>query len=128
MSNNKSSGFFGGVLLGAVAGAVTGLLIAPKPGRETRKLLRKSADALPDLAEDLATSVQLQADRLSDQALHNWDGTLARLKEAVSAGVEAGMAENRRLSREPASPPANPPVSRAEAIARDPLTAPESKS
>ena len=122
--SNKSSGFFGGVLMGAVAGAVTGLLIAPKPGRETRKLLRKSADALPDLAEDLATSVQLQADRLSEQALVNWDGTLARLKEAVAAGVEAGMAESRRLNREPiSSAPRGPEVS-----PREPLTAPESKS
>ncbi len=102
MSNhpsNRSSGFWGGLLMGAVAGAVAGILAAPKTGRETRKILRKSAKALPELAEDLATSVQIQADRLSETAVQNWDGTLARLKEAIAAGIEAGVAENQRLNR-----------------------------
>ena len=124
MSNNKSSGFLGGVLMGALAGAVTGLLVAPKPGRETRKLLRKSADALPDLAEDLATSVQLQTDRLSEQALQNWEGTLSRLREAISAGIEAGVAENRRLNRKLAEPTTH--QAEEEATPREPLPAPES--
>lgn len=95
MSENRgSSGLFvGGLFVGAVMGAVTGLLIAPRSGRETRQLLKKSADALPELAEDLSTSVQLQADRLSESALRNWDGTLARLKESIAAGLEASQRE-----------------------------------
>ncbi len=82
-----------GLLLGSAIGTVTGLLIAPRTGRDTRQLLKKSADALPDLAEDLSTSVQLQADRLSESALRNWDGTLARLREAIAAGIEASQRE-----------------------------------
>lgn len=78
-----------GVLLGAAAGTIAGLLAAPRPGQETRKILKKSADALPDLAEDLSTTVHLQADKLSETALKQWDATLGRLKEAISAGVEA---------------------------------------
>lgn len=78
-----------GVLLGAAAGTIAGLLTAPRPGQETRKILKKSADALPDLAEDLSTTVHLQADKLSETALKQWDATLGRLKEAISAGVEA---------------------------------------
>ena len=89
MSNNRSGAFLGGLLLGAAAGTLTGILMAPRPGRETRQLLKKSADALPELAEDLSTSVQLQADRLSESALRNWDGTLGRLREAIAAGVVA---------------------------------------
>jgi len=96
MSERKSGGLLGGILIGGAVGAVAGLLMAPKAGRETRRLLRKSADALPELAEDLATSVQIQAHRLSGTALNNWDGTLARLKDAVAAGVDAGLEENRR--------------------------------
>jgi gas vesicle protein len=53
--------------------------------------LKKSASALPDIAEDLSTTVQLQADRLSESALRNWDGTLTRLREAIAAGVEASQ-------------------------------------
>ena len=53
MSNNRSGTFIGGVLLGAAVGTITGLLMAPRTGKETRQFLKKSADALPELAEDL---------------------------------------------------------------------------
>ncbi len=101
MSNNRSGAFLGGLLLGAAVGTLTGILMAPRPGRETRQLLKKSADALPDLAEDLSTSVQLQADRLSESALRNWDGTLGRLREAIAAGVDATQ-RDRQVSLEAA--------------------------
>jgi gas vesicle protein len=100
MSNNRSGVFIGGLMLGATIGALTGLLVAPRTGRETRKILKKSADALPELAEDLSTSVQIQADRLSANALRNWDETLDRLKEAIAAGVVASQRENQVLKRQ----------------------------
>jgi gas vesicle protein len=100
MSNNRSGVFFGGLMLGATIGALTGLLVAPRTGRETRHFLKKSADALPDLAEDLSTSVQLQADRLSATALRNWDETLERLREAISAGIDASHREAQALKRQ----------------------------
>lgn len=99
MSNKGSGSFWGGLLLGSAIGAVTSLLVAPKTGRETRRLLRRSANALPDLAEDLGVTIQNQADRLSETALRNWDGTLERLKEAIAAGIEAGQLENLRSQR-----------------------------
>lgn len=97
MSNNRSGAFVGGMILGAAFGAITGVLLAPRSGRETRQILKKSADALPELAEDLSTSVQLQADRLSESAVRNWDSTLTRLKEAVTAGLEATQREQQTL-------------------------------
>ncbi|BAY62620.1 hypothetical protein NIES22_26940 [Calothrix brevissima NIES-22] len=100
MSNNRSGVFIGGMMLGATIGALTGLLVAPRTGRETRKLLKKSADALPELAEDLSTSVQLQADRLSANALRNWDETLDRLRDAIAAGIIASQRENQVLKRQ----------------------------
>jgi gas vesicle protein len=100
MSNNRSGVFFGGLMLGATIGALTGLLIAPRTGRETRKILKKSADAIPELAEDLSASVQIQADRLSHNALKNWDETLDRLKEAIAAGIDATQRESQVLKRE----------------------------
>ena len=107
MSNNRSGRFFSGVLVGTAIGTVVGLLVAPRSGKQTRQLLKKSADALPELAEDLSTSVQLQADRLSESALRNWEGTLVRLKQAIAAGVEASQQENQVLTnRETHSPTA----------------------
>ncbi|MCC5654815.1 YtxH domain-containing protein [Nostoc sp. XA013] len=101
MSNNRSGVFFGGLMLGATIGALTGLLAAPRTGRETRKILKKSASAIPELAEDLSTSVQIQADRLSASALRNWDETLDRLREAIAAGVDASQRESQVLKRQP---------------------------
>ena len=70
MSNNRSGLFVGGVLLGAAIGTLTGILMAPRPGRETRQLLKKSADALPELAEDLSTSAAgIDASQRESQAL-----------------------------------------------------------
>ncbi|MEA5550998.1 YtxH domain-containing protein [Anabaena cylindrica UHCC 0172] len=107
MSNNRSGLFIGGLMLGATIGALTGLLAAPRTGRETRKLLKKSADALPELAEDLSTSVQIQADRLSASALRNWDDTLERLRIAIAAGVDATQRESEALQRQNPADPEN---------------------
>ena len=89
---NQTGVFVGGLMIGSAVGTVVGLLIAPRTGKETRKVLKKSADALPELAEDLTASLQLQADRLSESTLENWEGTLDRLREAVAAGIEASRA------------------------------------
>ena len=111
MSNNRSGVFIGGVLLGAAVGTLTGLLMAPRSGRETRQLLKKSANALPELAEDLSTSVQLQADRLSESALRNWDGTLERLREAMAAGIDASQQSIQVLNRDTeVRPDSRPPL------------------
>ncbi|MEH1814401.1 MAG: YtxH domain-containing protein [Nostoc sp.] len=100
MSNNRSGVFISGLMLGATIGALTGLLVAPRTGRETRKILKKSANAIPELAEDLSMSVQIQADRLSASALQNWDETLDRLREAIAAGVDASQRESQVLKRQ----------------------------
>jgi gas vesicle protein len=100
MSNNRSGAFIGGLMLGAAIGALTGLLAAPRTGRETRKLLKKSADAIPELAEDITTSVQIQADRLSAGALKNWDETLDRLREAIAVGIDVTQQQNQALRRQ----------------------------
>ena len=102
MPNNRSGVFVGGFMLGATLGALTGLLVAPRTGRETRKILQKSANAIPDLAEDLSTSVQIQADRLSASAVRNWDDTLEKLQEAIAAGVDASQRESQNLKQQQA--------------------------
>lgn len=104
-SNNNSSGFVGGLLVGTAIGAIVGLLTSPRTGRETRQILKKSAAALPDLAEDLSSNLQLQAGRLSDAALQQWEATLQRLQSAVEAGVAASQDVQRAaISQLPVEP------------------------
>lgn len=100
MSKNKNSlEWLSGVLVGGGLGVVFGLLVAPRSGKQTRQLLKKSADALPELAEDLSTSVQLMTDNLSESAQRNWQETLIRLQAAIAAGVEASKIESQNLNK-----------------------------
>ncbi|MFM7471986.1 MAG: YtxH domain-containing protein [Nodosilinea sp.] len=98
MGDKQSRGFTGGVVVGAALGVITGLLLAPRSGRETRRILKKSADALPEMAEDLATTVQLHADLLSETALVNWEHTLERLRAVIAAGQAAARQEYTHLT------------------------------
>ncbi|WP_254563623.1 YtxH domain-containing protein [Oscillatoria sp. HE19RPO] len=99
MGKNRSVIFMGGMLLGAAIGTLSGLLVAPQTSRQTRRILKKSAQALPEIAEDVSSSVQIQADRLSASALKNWDETLDRLRDAIAAGVEATQQEREILTK-----------------------------
>jgi len=99
MSNKRSGVFIGGMLIGAVVGALTGLLVAPRTGRETRKIFQKSADALPDLAEDISTSVLIQVDRFSGNAREQLYVTRERLQEAIAAGIYASQRESQILKQ-----------------------------
>ncbi|NJL46976.1 MAG: YtxH domain-containing protein [Leptolyngbyaceae cyanobacterium SM2_5_2] len=109
MDEKSSGGFWGGMIVGTAMGAVVGLLIAPRTGRETRQILRKSADALPELVEDLSASVYLQADRLSETALANWEHTLTRLRAAIAAGQAASRQEFEHLRQTSAPLPTHSP-------------------
>jgi len=99
MSNNRSGIFIGGLMLGAAIGTLAGLLVAPRTGRETRILFNKSANAIPELAEDITTSVQIQADRLSNSTLQNWDETVDRLRDAIAVGIDATQRESQNLNK-----------------------------
>ncbi|WP_041765277.1 YtxH domain-containing protein [[Leptolyngbya] sp. PCC 7376] len=99
MSDQNDGAFLGGLLIGGAIGAIAALLYAPRSGKDTRKVLKKSLDTLPDLAEELTETFQSQADQLSDTARRNWEGTLQRLQEAIAAGVEASQAESDRLEK-----------------------------
>ena len=50
---DSSNSFLIGFILGAVAGVAVGFLYAPKPGKETRALLREKATELKDKAGEM---------------------------------------------------------------------------
>lgn len=53
MSNNDSSSFLKGALIGAIAGAAAGILFAPKSGVETREDIKKLALEVGDKGKDI---------------------------------------------------------------------------
>ncbi len=98
--NNNGIAFLGGLLIGSALGTAIGLLVAPRTGKETRRIVQKTAQALPSMAEDLSTTVQLNANRLSESALDNWEQTLMRLKAAIASGVKASQLEVKNQNNE----------------------------
>lgn len=101
MSKNNSTGaFVTGMIIGGAVGAIAGMLMTPRTGKETRRILRKTVAALPELAEDLSTSIQLHAEHFSETALHNWQDTLTRLQDAIASGIEASQIEAQKTKTE----------------------------
>jgi len=99
MSKNRSGALIVGMLVGSAIGTIAGILVAPSSGRQTRQRLKKSAEAIPELASDLSTNLQLQAESLSESALNNWDRTLEKLRIAIAAGIEASQQERDTLNQ-----------------------------
>lgn len=99
MSKKQSGVFIGGLMIGAAIGGVTALLTAPRTGRETRKIVQKSADAIPQLAEDISTTVQIQTYRLSTQTVRTWNQTIHRLREAIAVGIYVAQQERQTLTK-----------------------------
>ena len=55
MADSGMDKFVTGMLFGAVVGAAIGLLVAPKPGSETRQLVRERAGEYIDVAKERAS-------------------------------------------------------------------------
>jgi gas vesicle protein len=74
MSEKRFTLLAGGLLIGALAGAVAGLLTAPKSGRETRRQLAAKA-------KDTTGRLQEEMDRARGRAKRSYDRLLARLRD-----------------------------------------------
>jgi DNA polymerase-4 len=89
------------VITGVSTGALAGLLLAPKPGRETRQMLKSQAGVLRDQASQYATSLRDgQPDEAREQ--HGPEPTLeakVRPSEGVEVENSAGSGEMEALVR-----------------------------
>jgi gas vesicle protein len=113
MAKHRIGSFINGVLLGSAIGTVVGLLAAPRSGKETRRILQKSAEALPELAEDLTSTLNLHAHHLSHQAVQRWDETLTRLQDAIAAGIQVSRDTANDLTPPPVAAESSPPSERS---------------
>lgn len=97
MSNSRSAIFATGVLFGAAIGTVTGLIVAPRTGKETRRLIKKSAEAIPEIAEDLSTTAQIQSKRLAASSAKGWVRFQHHCQDAIAVGIEAAKQQRQSL-------------------------------
>lgn len=79
MADKKARTFFLGALTGAVAGAVTALLFAPKPGKELRRDVADAAHKVGDKTTDLGR----QAGRRVQQIARKTSGIAVEAKQAA---------------------------------------------
>lgn len=67
MNHEKEKGFFKGVIIGGIAGLVTGILYAPKSGKETREdIKRKLDEAQTDLSHKVQEAKQAGDDHTKE--------------------------------------------------------------
>lgn len=61
--SKETNSFLKGLAFGAVAGAVAGILLAPKSGEETRKDIQKLAVNLKDKATDVYSEARVKVEK-----------------------------------------------------------------
>ncbi|MHB8085172.1 MAG: YtxH domain-containing protein [Dehalococcoidia bacterium] len=67
MNREASTGFFSGLILGAVVGAAVALLYAPQPGTETRRMVKEKAVAVKEKAAKALGRIKESASSLSKE-------------------------------------------------------------
>ncbi len=102
MPNNSGISFFQGLVIGAVAGAVAGLLLAPKSGAETRAAIKSGAVKLQtdmqNIYNDAVAAIDKKVEALK-KAGKKVDP--AKYKELVD-NVVAEMTDTKNLTSEEA--------------------------
>ncbi|MGH7355551.1 MAG: YtxH domain-containing protein [Candidatus Rokuibacteriota bacterium] len=103
MSEHRSdaAGYLGWFLLGGVIGAATALLVAPKPGQETRDLLLERGGEVAKRAQEMATEAQGRAGEWLDKSRELFEEQTKRLMTAFEAGRDAMREEIRKGNSEP---------------------------
>lgn len=67
------------LLVGGVAGASAALLLAPRSGRDTRKMMRGKLSEAAGSAHDLTDQLVSRGQKLRDEAKHRVDGAVSAL-------------------------------------------------
>ncbi len=91
---NNTVTFVGGVLVGSLVGFVTTLILSSGKGKETKEILAKTADALPQMAEDITTTFQLNSEHVATIAKSQWHQNLSKVKKAIAIGIKASKEIN----------------------------------
>lgn len=83
------SRFLAGFVVGGAIGAVAGILLAPKSGEETRKLLSDSAQDIARRADETAKQIQSKADDAVSDLQKKGEEIKAKLQDLISKQKES---------------------------------------
>ena len=91
--SNEASSFFGGLLIGALVGGITALLLAPSSGERTRAKLMSAGEEAINHGEDLLNEAKQRAEAIVAEAQRKAE----RIGETARESVQAGKKEMDRF-------------------------------
>jgi gas vesicle protein len=89
-----------GVGIGAIIGAVTALLLAPKPGNEIRDDLKHAADDLRHKSEELISDWSSTMEEQLQRSKKLYEETRSKLQQALDAGRKAMSQKKEEIQEE----------------------------
>ena len=91
---NNTLGVLGGMLIGALAGAATALLLAPQSGKDTRKQIQEKGielrDRTTELVDDTMAKVRTNANRITMDLKGRGQEVAVEQLENISEAAQAG--------------------------------------
>ena len=97
MGNHDNGGSFAlGLLVGGIIGALIGMLLAPKPGSETRSEIWERSETLRSRADEAAASLRERVGPAADGVSSRFGPAVASVREAGASAIEN---VNARLGR-----------------------------
>ena len=81
--------FIAGFAIGGAIGAIAGILLAPKSGEETRKMLADSAQDLAKRADETAKQIQTKADDALSELQKKGEEIKSKIKDLVNKNKNA---------------------------------------
>ena len=98
---NDNGGFTTGLLVGGILGTIIGIMIAPKPGSQTRSELLNRSESFRDRAENISSSVVESitptVEQISEKLAPTVDkviGTVAPIVDQVNAKISESRSKN----------------------------------
>ena len=78
------SRFLAGFIVGGAIGAVAGVLLAPRSGEETRKILKDTADDMTRRADETAKQIKVKADDAVSDLQKRGDEIKEKLQDLIT--------------------------------------------
>ena len=98
MSERGGGGeFFAGLFIGAIVGAAAALLLAPRSGEDTRKLIEEKGIEPRDRATELSTEARQRAEELQERGRIVLEEQKAKLEQAIEEGRQAAVKKREEM-------------------------------
>ncbi len=93
-TSNNTLSVLGGVLIGALAGGIAALLLAPQSGKDTRRQIQEKSielrDRTTELVDDTMTKVRTNANKITMDLKNRGQEVATEQLENVSEAAQAG--------------------------------------